>query len=260
MFNSSRWRQGRELSNEAFAVVKANPHLYGYPVRAGVASLGVVVVLGAPAAVVAASSDSDAAGITAIVLLIVAALACAVIVARFQGGLVAAADLALRGEEGSYQQGMRDSAGHLPTLTAWGLINGTVGVVLGALQSGGGQDGLVGVALRLLGALVSLAWAAITFFVVPVIVFESLGAVPAIKRSAAILRAKWGPAVAGVVRIGLRLVVLFYLPGFLLIIAGGWIAVSGDDPASITLGALLFGAGLVLCIVGAVVKIGRAHV
>jgi hypothetical protein len=149
---------------------------------------------------------------------------------------------------------MQDSAGHTGTLTAWGLINGTVGVALGALQSGGGQDGLIGVALRVLGALVSVAWAAITFFVVPVIVFEDLGAVPAIKRSAALLKERWGPAVAGVVRIGLRLVVLLYLPGFLLIFAGGWIAISGDDPASITLGALLVGIGLVLCIVGGIIN------
>ena len=51
-------------------------------------------------------------------------------------------DTALRGEPSSYEQGMRDSSGHVGTLTAWGLINGTVGVVLGTLQSGGGQSTL----------------------------------------------------------------------------------------------------------------------
>jgi hypothetical protein len=251
---SRAWTQGRELSNEAFAVVKANRYLLGYPIRAGVASIVVVVVLGGPAAVIAASSDSDVAAGIALALLIVAALVSAVVVARFQGGLVAAADKALRGEESSYEQGMRDSAGHTGTLASWGLINGTVGVVLGTLQSGGGQSGIIGIVLRIVGALVSVAWAAITFFVVPVIIFESLGAVPSIKRSASILKERWGPAVSGVVRIGLRLIVLLYLPGFLLIFAGGWIAISGDDPASITLGALLFGAGLLLCIVGGIVN------
>jgi len=185
---------------------------------------------------------------------VVAALASACIVARFQGGLVAAADLALKGETSSYQQGMHDSSGHVGALAGWGLINGTVGVLLSSLQSGGGQSGVIGLVLRLVGSLVSLAWAAITFFVVPVIVFEGVGAVPAIKRSATILKTRWGPAVSGVVRIGLRFVIFLFLPGAALLVAGIYVAMSGEDSATIALGALLVGIAIVLFVVGGIIQ------
>ena len=248
------WKQGRELSNEAFAVVKDHRFLLGFPIRAGIGSFVVLVVLGLPAALLAATSDSDAAAGSAIALLVVAALVAACIVARFQGGLVAAADLALKGEASSYEQGMHDSSGHVGALAGWGLINGTVGVVLSSLQSGGGQSGLIGVALRILGALVSVAWSAITFFVVPVIVFEGIGAVAAIKRSTSILRERWGPAVAGIVRIGLRFVIFLYLPAAVLLVAGIFVAMGGDDSATIALGALLVGIAIVLFVAGGIVQ------
>jgi hypothetical protein len=251
---SSRWIQGRELSREAFDVVKANRHLYGFAVRSAAFSVATLLVLGVLAVGAALALNDDLGGGIAFVLLIVAALVSACIVARFQGGMVAAADTALRGEPSSYEQGMRDSSGHVGTLTAWGLINGTVGVVLGTLQGGGGQSGGIGLALRVLGSLISLAWAAITFFVVPVILFEGLGAVPSIKRSASILKAKWGPAVSGVVHVGVRFAILFFIPGLLLIFGGGWLAVSGEDSATITLGALLAAIGLALCIVGGIMN------
>jgi hypothetical protein len=248
------WTEGRELSNEAFAVVKEHRFLLGFPVRAGIGSFVVLVVLGLPAALLAATSDSDAAAGIAIALLVVAALLSACIVARFQGGLVAAADQALKGEPSSYQQGMHDSSGHVGALAGWGLINGTVGVVLSSLQSGGGQSGLVGVALRILGTLVSVAWSAITFFVVPVIVFEGIGAVAAIKRSATILRARWGPAVAGIVRIGLRFVIFLFIPAAVLLVAGIYVAIGGDDSATIALGALLVAIAIVLFVVGGIIQ------
>ena len=55
----------------------------------------------------------------------------------------------------------------------------------------------------LLGGLLEFSWAVITYFVVPVLVTEKVGPVTAVKRSAAILRAKWGESLAGEARIGL---------------------------------------------------------
>lgn len=247
------WKQGRELSNEAFAVVKANRHLIGFPVRAGIGSFVAIVLLGVPALLAATSENDVAAGI-AIALFVVAALVSACIVARFQGGLVAAADKALQDQPSSYRQGMQDSSGHVGALAGWGLINGTVGVLISGLQSGGGQDGVLSIVLRVVGSLISLAWAAITFFVVPVIVFEGVGAVAAIKRSAAILRQRWGPAVAGVVRIGLRFVLFLFLPAIALVALGVFVAVGGEDSATIALGALLVAIGVVLFVVGGIIQ------
>ena len=49
----------------------------------------------------------------------------------------------------------------------------------------------------LLGGLLEVAWAAITYFVVPVLVVDGVGPIEAIKRSSAILKRTWGEAVAG---------------------------------------------------------------
>lgn len=251
-----RWREGRAISDAAFAVVKANRFLIGFPVRAGIASVVIFLVLGIPAAVLAAleGEASGPAAAAAIVLVLVAVFGSAIVVARFQGGLVAAADACLHGTESSYDDGMAAVRGRTGALAGWAAINATVGLVLSTLQSGGGQDGFIGIALRVLGALVSVAWAFVTFFVVPVIVFEQAGAIDGVKRSAALIRQRWGTTVSGVVRIGVRFAIFLFLPAIVLVAGGAYLAVTGAGVGLEGLGVLLVLVGALLFVAGAVVQ------
>ena len=94
-------------------------------------------------------------------------------------------------------------------------------------------------------------WSVITPLVLPIIVLEQLGAVPAIKRSASLIRSTWGEAVFGSVRIGARFGLVFVLPGTVLLVGGIWVGVAVGG-AVLAVGALAAIVGVVLIIVGAV--------
>ena len=86
------------------------------------------------------------------------------------------------------------------------------------------------------------AWSAVTFFVVPVILYEPLGVVDSVKRSGSIFKQKWGEQFVGNASIGMA-VMLIALP--FAAISVGLISVAppiGIVFAVVTLGAL-FAAG-----------------
>ena len=117
---------------------------------------------------------------------------------------------------------------------------------------GDGGGGVVASLLRgLLAGLVAAAWSVVTFFVLPVIVLEELGAVAAVKRSSGIVRHTWGEAIGGSVRIGARFGLLYVLPGVLALAAGVAIALIAGGPA-VVLGVVLVLVGLALIGTGGV--------
>ena len=104
----------------------------------------------------------------------------------------------------------------------------------------------------LLGGLLEFSWAVITYFVVPVLVTEKVGPVTAVKRSAAILRAKWGESLAGEARIGL-LGVLFFMLSALVFAGGAALVLSKGATAMAGLGVILMAIGVLAAITSMVV-------
>jgi hypothetical protein len=105
---------------------------------------------------------------------------------------------ALDGEETSLRQGFRCANERLPAIVAWSLLATVVGLLLQALRELRGGW----LATRIAGGVLGVAWAAATFFVLPVIALEDAGAVTALRRSARLVRERWGETVAGVVSLG----------------------------------------------------------
>ncbi len=83
-----------------------------------------------------------------------------------------------------------------PQLLAWAFINYVVISILRNI----GNRGILGF---LVGALLRAGWMLASFFVVPVILFEDMGAVAAIKRSVSLCRARWGENIVGNGALGL---------------------------------------------------------
>jgi len=79
----------------------------------------------------------------------------------------------------------------------WAILSAVVGTAIRALEE---RLGLVG---RLIGIAGGLAWAVATFMVIPVLAFEEVGPIEALKRSSAIFKAQFGTVVRGGLRFGL---------------------------------------------------------
>ena len=100
---------------------------------------------------------------------------------------------------------------------SWAILSAVVGTAIRLLEQ---RLGLVG---RLIGFAGGLAWAVATFLVIPVLAFENVGPLEAVKRSSSILKARFGPPPCGL-RFGLLF--LGFALGALLVIFVGVVCIA----------------------------------
>jgi hypothetical protein len=201
------------LVTQSWGVLRGEGALVLFPILSGLVVIiavlllsGVVATLYALAPPVRQAADaavqgqptmlSYALGIAGLFLFY---LVISVVVTFFTAALVGAALQKLRGEATSVGAGLRIAGGHAGAILGYAAIAATVGVVLSFLRGRGGERRPGRAVVAGLGRD---AWDLATFLVVPVLVGEGLGPVPALKRSVDLLRRTWGEQIVGVVGIG----------------------------------------------------------
>ena len=130
----------------------------------------------------------------------------------FSVATMSCAAIRMDGGDPTVGDGLRGAMAHLPSILVWGAIAGTVGVVLRIIE---GRSELLG---KIIAAVVGVAWTSLTYFVVPVMVFERRSAFAAIGHSGALFRSRWGEAMAGEAGLGLASFVLALLGGLPLLL------------------------------------------
>jgi hypothetical protein len=233
-------------------VIKENRQLLRFPVLAAVWGIVMAAVFMAPAAVILALFDDLAARIAAVALIFLGAWAATFVGVRYMAGLVFVADKILKGEPATFQDGMEAVNEHNGSLAVWALITVVVGWILSMIQGGGDDNVVVTIIRVVLASLLSAAWSLVTFFVLPVIVLERATTPEAMKRSVSLIKTKWGDAVVGSFRIGMRIALVFILPGLLLAAVGVGAAVALGGGPGIALGGALVIVGVALMVVGMV--------
>jgi hypothetical protein len=149
----------------------------------------------------------------------------------FNAAVVGAATIRLQGGDPTVGDGLRLARSKVGKIAAWAAISATVGLVLRSLEE---RFGFLG---DIVVGLIGVVWGAVTFFVVPVLLYEPVGAVEGIKRSASIFRQRWGEQMTGNVAIGLA-VFLLGLPAILVAVLVGLVSV----PVGVVVGVLAIGA------------------
>lgn len=125
------------------------------------------------------------------------------------------ADARLEGREASLRQGLRVAWSRRRAIAWWALVSAGLGVALDALSRIPGAGGLAEAASAALGVI----WGVLTFFVIPVMALEDLGARGAVGRSAQVFRARWGEQLTGGLVTGAISSVLI-VPGLLVLGVG----------------------------------------
>lgn len=101
----------------------------------------------------------------------------------------------LRGERPDFQEGWRLATARLPCILGYALLMATIGMVIRLIFRPAGFLGrLIGPALErtIAFTFVGLAWHVIPYFVVPVIIYEDVRPLDALRRSAGIIKRTWG--------------------------------------------------------------------
>lgn len=241
--------RGWSMAKASFAVLKQYPRLVILPALSGAIFLivagaifaSLLPQLGygthAPGSVWRWFGDGDSPNLWFFVSAFALAFVMTSVAIFFNVALVHCALRAHAGQEPSIRDGLASAVSLLPQILGWALIATTIGIVLNMITDA--LKNYLGFLGSLFGGLLELSWAVITYFVVPVLVTEQVGPITALKRSAAILRAKWGESLAGTARIGL-IGALFAVLAALVFFGGLALAVSG--------GAII--AGSIVMVIG----------
>ncbi|ODS41375.1 MAG: hypothetical protein A7315_06460 [Candidatus Altiarchaeales archaeon WOR_SM1_79] len=132
------------------------------------------------------------------------------IVIFFNTGLIACAHIRLKGGDPTFSDGIAAASKNIGKIFAWALISATVGLLLRVISERSGTLG------RFIVSMVGMAWNLLTFFVIPVMIFENQSALESIKKSGSLFRKTWGENVVGQITMGL----FFFILGAIGVIIG----------------------------------------
>ncbi len=143
----------------------------------------------------------------------------------FEAAVIGAARIRFHGGDPNLSDGIRTSNTNLTSLILWAFVSGTIFLFFTCLRMlaerltrGRGIYGLVlGIACRIVIWLLNAIWKGMTYLVIPVIVYEQVGPITAIKRSTNLVQHTWGEYIAG--EFGFGIVCLLLMLPLILISA-----------------------------------------
>jgi hypothetical protein len=88
-------------------------------------------------------------------------------------------------------------------IVQWSLLAATVGLLLRLIENFARRLGKPGqIIVSILVALLGMAWTIVTIFVVPVLVYEGLGPIEAVKKSLQVIKKTWGESLIKAIGLG----------------------------------------------------------
>ena len=176
-----------QLIKESMAVLKQDKHLVVFPIISGIFTIILFALLMVPAYFITGASGGEIENAYLFyVFFFVYYFAASFVVIFFNTGLIACVQIRLSGGEPSFSDGIQYATDNIGKIFAWAMITASVGMILRMIRE---RAGILG---AIFATIIGIAWNLITFFVIPVIIFEGSGAIESIRRSASLFRKTWG--------------------------------------------------------------------
>jgi hypothetical protein len=201
-----RLKIGFGLARRSGHVLRAHPNLLILPLLGGIAGIAFMATLFGG---LYAGGLYEEPGPVLYAALFVTYVVETFIASFFAAALVAATRTAFHGEEPTVGRAMREAWVHKWPLLAWSVISAIIGVIIQAIES---QDNLIA---RILAGLFAVAWSVMTYFIVPVIVFEDQSISGMFTQSASTFKNTWGESIGAMGAINI-VTFLLVIPGALL--------------------------------------------
>ena len=221
-----RLKTGWTLTTDSVGVIRDHPALMLFPLLAGVASAAFFLLFFLPLLV----ANLIGSGLEYLVLFVLYFLT-TFLSTYFASALVYAANEAFHGRDPEVIDSLQAVSDRLGPIVVWSIVSATVSVVLKAVEDS--ENPLAGV----LSAIFAVGWSILTFFIVPVIVFEDVSVTSMFSRSGTTFRETWGESIGA----GFGITLIVAVVGVVLALAA--LAVS------VPVAAVFPGPGMLLTIV-----------
>ena len=232
--------RGWEMSKLSMSVIKKDPELMVYVIISGIMSLACMVGMALPQYMEMAWATNPDGSFSSQYLTFTFAgyMILSIITIFWNCAIIANANIRLTGGNPSFGDGLSAALKRLPIIILWGIIAGTVGLLLkfieGALRSNNNAaTQVIGAIFSIVGGLV---WWVMTFFMLPHLIIEGKPLGEALKSSKATFTQTWGENITS--GMGIGLVATFF--GLLLVIATFALTVA-IGPVGLLIGAILLG-------------------
>ncbi|OVE84401.1 DUF6159 family protein [Natronolimnobius baerhuensis] len=204
-----RLKTGWTLTKDSISVIRHHPRLLVLPALAGASSLLFFALFFGPLLI----ADALGSGLEYAVLFVLY-LVTTFVSTYCSAALVYGTNEAFHGREPAVRKCLSAVSDRLGPIMVWSVIAATVSVILKSLE---GSDNPVA---SLLGALFAVGWSIMTFFIVPVIVFEDVSIKSMFTRSGSTFKETWGETLGA----GFGITLITALIGFVFV--GGALAIS----------------------------------
>ena len=232
--------RGWEMSKLSMSVVKKDPELMVYMILAGVMSLACLIGMSMPQFLEMDWAVNPDGSFTPAYLMFsfVGYMVLSIVVVFWNCAIIANANIRLTGGDPKFADGVNAALKRLPIIIVWGIIAGTVGLLLKFLEgvarsSDHPAAAAVATVIHVIGGL---AWWLMTFFMIPHLILENKSIGDALKASKTTFFDTWGENIVSGLGIG-AIAFLFAIPIIGLTI--GLTIVAG--PFGLLVGAVLIG-------------------
>ncbi len=222
-----RLRTGWQLTKASLSVLKQDKELVVYPAVAAIMilGLGVVFFIFALSSGLLASLLDPSLAKWAIYLFIVLFLIIAYAISVFfEGAIISATLQRCEGRNPTLASGVQAPLRRIHHIILWALVLTVVTVLLQAVRNlGKGKSRTAEAASSLGASTLETAWRLVSFFVIPLILFENLSVFPALARSKSLFVSTWGENITAQVTTGALftlIAALGILPVILAVIIG----------------------------------------
>ncbi|TKK67508.1 hypothetical protein FC093_14565 [Ilyomonas limi] len=238
----TRLSNGWTIAMNSFKVLKANKQLIVFPILSGFSLLLVTASFFTAALAKSGWEVSSMGHYSKAVqygLLFLFYFVNYFVIVFFNVALMHCTRMYFKGEEVNLREGLNYSISRLWAIFSWALFAATVGALLRIMQENVGKIG------KIIIGLIGIVWNVATFFVVPIIAYENGNALYAFKRSAQMMKEKWGEKIGASFSFGLMQFI-----AIILVVAVAALAMEVIHPvAGIAVAAL--GIAFVLAIMSA---------
>jgi hypothetical protein len=198
-------------------VIKKDKELIAFPILSGIFSIAFMIAMVLPYAFYSIklniSAGSEPAEALLYLVIFILYFGLAFVATFFNVCTVYTIKKRFSGGNATFMESIKFGLSKIHIVFSWSLLAATVGLILRLLDRIGDRMGQFGqVIMRIITSILGASWGIITIFVVPAMVYKSVGPIDAIKASARTLKKAWGESLVRVIGVGLASLA-FYIIG-----------------------------------------------
>jgi hypothetical protein len=253
----SRRKVGRSIAIEAGKALNKDKTVFLLPVLSFIAHI-VVAVIALIAWILAIpfmNTNPNGTNIVDASIGIIVYILFAFINVGTQAAVMTMANETFEGKNPSIASSIGNVFKHARSLSGLAVLEGTVGLILRALQNAAKDNAVLRIVTSIISFIAGMVWAVATYFAIPFIIFNGETTFESIKKSAALIKSKWGAAlrvnvaVGAVVFLGMLLSIGGLAGGLIVLLNGTGLDNVAIDQNQIVLGSSLLIASALLLIV-----------